>query len=138
MNSIINKIKKIESLIARASTAGEKNAAISAKKRLIEKYPELAQNKKIKEFKIYTTDFWHKKLLLAICRKYEINPYRYKRQKYTTVMIRTNRKFLDEILWKEYVEFSDLLESLIEDITDEVISKIHEDEGDVVISGDLE
>src|SRR5680860_1439111 len=125
MQDILERIKKIEALIRGATTDGERNAAISAKERIIRKYPKIEIKKDAVEYSLYTADMWHKKLLLAICRKYGVKPYRYHRQKYTTVMVTINKKFLEDVIWKEYLEFSEQLEELVEDITDDLISKIH-------------
>lgn len=137
MENLLERIKKIEALILGAKTDGEKNAAISAKRRILEKYPELEIHRDPKEYRLYTADNWHKKLLLAICRKYEIKPYRYHRQKYTTVMVNINEDFLNKVLWKEYLEYSQYLEGLIEDITDNLITKIHQHEDEDLIQGNL-
>lgn len=133
MKELIDKIQKIEALIEGAKTIGEKNVAILAKNRITRK---LHEKKKIqtKEYTLYTQDNWHKKLLLAICRKHRINPYRYKRQKYTTVMVKANEDFLNNVLWKEYLEYS---EHLVEEITDNIISKIHQEEDEEIIHGRL-
>ena len=138
MDHLLEKIKKIEALIVGASTDGEKNAALSAKERILKKYPALEIHKDPKEYSLYTSGEWNKKLLLAICRKYGIRPYRYKRQKYTTVMVKINETFLNEILWKEYQEYSKLLDQLVEEITDDLISKIHSHEDEDLIHGKLE
>ncbi|MCO6492014.1 MAG: hypothetical protein J5I98_26595 [Phaeodactylibacter sp.] len=138
MEDLLERIKKIESLILGAKTEGEKQAAISAKERILKKYPELEIHKNPKEYALYTQDNWHKKLLLAICRKYGVKPYRYYRQKYTTVMVRINEDFLNKVLWKEYLEYSELLGKLVEEITDDLISKIHKHEEEDIIQGNLE
>lgn len=132
MNRLLEKIKKIEALIEGATTEGEKNAAILAKGRLNKKRQEELELEK-REYTLYTPDNWHKKLLLAICRKYGVKPYRYKGQKYTTIMVNINEKFLNEVLWEEYLEYGKHLETLVEDITNEVIRKIHEDEEEEMI-----
>lgn len=88
MSDILEKIKKIEALISGATTYGEKIAAMSAKQRILDKYPELDLTKQVKEWTIRTQDNWHKKLFIALCGKYELKPYRYYRQKYTTVMVK--------------------------------------------------
>ena len=138
MEDLLERIKKIESLILGAKTEGEKQAAIFAKERILKKYPELEIHKNPKEYALYTQDNWHKKLLLAICRKYGVKPYRYYRQKYTTVMVRINEDFLNKVLWKEYLEYSELLGKLVEEITDDLISKIHKHEEEDIIQGNLE
>ena len=120
--SLIEKIKKIEALIAGATSDGEKQAAELASQRVRDK---LKQKPEVSEYTLYTSDTWHKKLLLAICRKYGLKPYRYHRQKYTTVMVRAEDDFLNNVVWKEYLEYSKLLEALVDDITNDVIAKIH-------------
>jgi len=137
MEELLEKIKKIEALIEGAKTDGEKIAAIAAKnrvnKRILDEGKILNQ-----EYALYTPDNWHKKLLMAICRKYKIKPYRYKRQKYTTVMVNIDESFLNNVIWKEYLEYSKHLEKLIEEITNNIISKIHGDEDEEIIHGKLE
>lgn len=133
MEHILDRIKKIEALIAGASTLGEKNAAQLAKDRILDKYPELERLQNAKEFQLSTTSLWNKKLLLAICHKYGVKPYRYRRQKHTTVMVRINADFLDNVVWKEYLDYSIILSSLLEDITDDLIGKIHKHEDEVEV-----
>jgi len=137
MDDLLQKIKKIEALIAGAKTDGEKSAAMSAKDRILKKYPGVDIHKDAIEFTLYTTDSWNKKLLVAICRKYGLRPYRYHRQKYTTVMVRANEDFLNNILWKEYLDYSKKLGELVTEITDELISKIHKHEDEEIIRGEL-
>jgi hypothetical protein len=137
MENLLEKIKKIEALINGAQTIGEKDAAISAKDRILSRYPELKNQKNLIEYSLRTPDNWHKKLLLAICRKYGLKPYRYKRQKYTTVMLKINEDFLNKVVWKEYLEYSDHLEKLVNTVTDELINKIHKDEDEDIIHGNL-
>lgn len=138
MNDLLERIKKIEALINGATTAGEENAARSAKDRLLNKQSTIQAPDKLEEYRLYTSDSWHKKLLIAVCRKYGIQPYRYKRQKYTTVMVNINPNFLNEVLWPEYLEYSKHLEKLVEGITDDLIGKIHKHEEENIVAGRLE
>lgn len=137
MEHLLERIKKIEALIIGASTHGEKNAAIIAKERILKRYPELEIHKNPIEYHLSTSSEWNKKLLIAICRKYGVKPYRYHRQKYTTVMVNINKEFLTKVLWVEYEEYSKLLNSLVEEITDDLISKIHKHESEEVIHENL-
>ncbi|MFK7983218.1 MAG: hypothetical protein AB8G86_24775 [Saprospiraceae bacterium] len=137
MEDLLEKIRKIEALIEGAKTSGEKNAAISAKDRVYKKLLEEKKTQKV-EYTLRTSDSWHKKLLVAICRKYGIRPYRYKRQKYTTVMVHVNEQFMEDVLWKEYLEYAKHLELLVEEVTNNIIRKIHADDEEDVIHGKLE
>lgn len=138
MKNLLDRIRKIEALISGASTNGEKNAAKTAKERILKKYPELEIHRNPVEYRLSTNSEWDKKLLLAICRKYGVKPYRYHRQKYTTVMVNINEEFLTNVLWKEYQEYSELLNGLVEEITNDLISKIHTHEDETIINGNLE
>ena len=138
MTDLLERIKKIEALINGATTSGEKNAALFAKDRLLKKQITTEVSERLEEYRLYTSDNWHKKLLLAICRKHGIQPYRYKRQKYTTVMVNINSDFLNDVLWPEYLEYSKHLEKLVEEITDDLIGKIHKHEDENIVHGRLE
>ncbi len=130
---LIEKIKKVEALIERSSNEGERDAALRAKERLLQK-----QQSEEFEFTIHVEDQWHKKLFLALCYKYGLRPYRYYRQKYTTIMVRVPKNFMNNVLWKEYLEYTELLAGLLGEITDNLISRIHTPEEEMVIKGNLE
>ncbi len=89
-------------------------------------------------YTISTQDMWHKKLFMAICHKHNLNPYRYYRQKRTTVMVNISKVFLDEVVWPEYLKYARILEELVDEITAEIIAKIHKEEKEVVITGEIE
>jgi hypothetical protein len=38
-------------------------------------------------------DQWSRQLFMALCRRYGLKPYRYSRQRYTTVMLRAPKEF---------------------------------------------
>ncbi|NQY08211.1 MAG: hypothetical protein HRT71_01670 [Flavobacteriales bacterium] len=130
---VLEKIKKIEALIEGGATAGERLAAIKAKERVLERYVNHSVPQNTVEYKLSTGDAWHKALLMAICRKYELTPYRYNRQKHTTVMVKVSTELLDKIIWPEYLKYSELLEDLVGDITDNLIEKIHESEAEKLV-----
>ena len=131
--NVIEQIKKVEALIERAGTDGERQSAILAKERLLKH-----KNEEDIEYTIHTQDVWHKKLFNALCHKHNFKPYRYYRQKYTTVMVMISKTYLDETLWPEYLKFSEILQELVDDITLEVISKIHKNEDEIIIQGEIE
>lgn len=127
MHPLLEKIKKVEALLKGATTEGERQAAQFAKDKLQKRIKEI---KIPAEFRLYTPDAWHKKLLAAICRKHGVTPYRYHRQKYTTVMVTTDEHTMNEVIWKEYMLVAEILEELVTDVTDDLIRTIHEDEGE--------
>ena len=56
-----------------------------------------------------------------VCRRYGLEPYRYLRQRYTTVMVRVPRSFVDKTLWSEYLEIRDALDDYLNEATERII-----------------
>lgn len=117
------KIKKLEALFAGGGTKGEQVAASAAKERIIKRLQEERLKDKEKEFAFRLSDIWSRKLLLALCKRYDLTPYRHYRQKYTTVMIKAPEKFVNEVLWPEFCEIDKVLKTYLEDTTNKIISQ---------------
>ena len=52
-------------------------------------------------------------------------------------MVKIDGTFLNDVLWKEYLEYSKHLEILVEEITNNLIRKIHKYEEEEIINGNL-
>lgn len=135
---LLEKLRKIERLYAGAATAGEKDAAAEAMARITKRLQETVRVEAAIEYKFTLTDAWSKKLFIALLRRYSLKPYRYARQRRTTVMVRVPRSFVDQTLWPEFIELSTVLKNYLDEMTDQVIRQgIHEDAADEdIISGD--
>ncbi len=118
---LIEKLKLIEALFAGAATDGEKAAAASARERIQERLKAAEQTDDPIEYKFTLSDIWSRKLFLALLRRYGIRPYRYPRQRRTTVMAKVPVSFVDDTLWPEFKELSDVLQQYLSDVTDRVI-----------------
>ncbi len=66
-------------------------------------------------------DQWQRRLFTALCRRYGLEPYRYKRQRYTTVIVRAPRSFVDNTLWPEYLELQSALNAYLSEATQRII-----------------
>jgi hypothetical protein len=64
---------------------------------------------------------WSRHLFLALCRRYGLSPYRLHRQRRNTVMVRTPRGFVDQVLWPEFVELDRALQAYLHEVTLRVI-----------------
>jgi hypothetical protein len=123
---LIEKILKVEALFAGTSSAGEKQAAGSALERL--KAQLAAAPEPPAEFKISIEDPWKRQLFVALCRRNQLHPYRLPRQRRGTVMIRTTRPMLDQILWPQFLELSKLLHTYLDEATQDIITRgVHGD-----------
>lgn len=131
---IAEKIRKIEALIVGAKSDGERQAAEFAKQRLQEKITAQPI-----EYTVRLHSFWEKKLFVAVCSKHGLRTYRYMRQKYTTAMVRVAKPFMDLVLWPEYSKYASILHKLTEEISTDLISKIHlvKEEDEFIVAGEL-
>lgn len=120
---LIEKLHRIEALFARAGSDGEKAAAAGAAERIRRRLEEQAKFDPPIEFRFSVSDGWSRKLLLALLRRYGVEPYRYRNQRRTTVMARVSRQFVKEILGPELEEFTRLLQAHLSEVTDRIIAQ---------------
>ena len=96
------------------------------------------QNSKPLEYKVSFDSPWKRRLFVALCYKHGLRTYRYHRQRYSSTCVRPRKDFMEEVLWPEYTRYSKILEELVEDIMQDLISKIyHVQEEETVIVGEL-
>ncbi len=127
-SKLIEKLRLIEALFSGAATEGERVAAECARERILDRLKFQEKEDPPFEYRFTMGDMWSRKVFVALLRRYGIRPYRYKRQRYTTVMAKVSKKFVDETLWPEFEEISNTLESYLSDVTDRVVSQvIHQD-----------
>ena len=115
------KLRKIEALYAGATTAGEKSAAGAAAERIRRKFETVSQKERAEEFKFSIPDPWSRQLFIALCRRYGIKPFRYRRVHRQTVMVRAPASFVQMTLWPEFEELSHALTAHLDEITRKII-----------------
>ena len=121
---LIEKLRLIEALFAGAKTAGEKDAADRAKQRILERLKSIEEADPPIEFKFTLHDMWQQKVMIAILRRYGLRPYRYRAQRYTTVMNKAPKRFVTETLWPEFQEISRTLRTYLSEVTERVVSEL--------------
>lgn len=93
-----------------------------------------ARQERAVEYSFSMPDEWRRKLFMALLRRYGIEPYRYPRQRYTTVLARVSKRFVDETLWPQYLEMSKALESYLAQATDRIISEaVHQNHSEAQV-----
>jgi hypothetical protein len=131
---LIEKLRLIEALFSGAATEGERVAAERARERILERLKIWEKEDPPLEYRFTMRDMWSRKVLVALLRRYGIRPYRYKRQRYTTVMAKVSKKFVDETLWPEFQEISETLRTYLSEVTDRVVSEvIHQDSSEAEV-----
>lgn len=122
------KLRKIEALFAGAGTDGERIAAGAALERVRQRLAQTRRQEKPVEMKFTFPDLWARRLFVALCRRYDLNPYRYKRQRYTTVMLRVPKSFVDTTLWPEFAALHRALGEYLNAATERIIrEEVHRD-----------
>lgn len=115
------KLRKIEALFAGAGSAGERDAAEAALARVRAKLVELESKEPAIEFQFSIPDPWSRHLLIALCRRYGLKPYRYRRQRKTSIMVRAPRRFFDDVLLHEFRDLEKALQTYLREVTLKVI-----------------
>lgn len=126
--ALLEKLRRIEALHAGATTPGERDAAANAMRTIQLRLKLVEKEQPAVEYKFTMGDHWSRKLFVALVRRYGLKPYRYSRQRYTTVMVRVPKRFVDETLWPEFAELDRVLRETLERATDQVVSQVFEQE----------
>jgi hypothetical protein len=115
------KLRKIAALFEGAATAGERDAAAAALSRIRAALDAAEKLERPVEISFRVPDQWSRRLLLALCRRYGLRPYRYPRQRYSTVIVRAPQSFVNKTLWPEYREISRALDEYLNEATERII-----------------
>lgn len=99
------KLRRIEALHAGAATEGERSAAAAARGRILDRLGALVTREPSFEHRFVFGDVWTEKLLLALCRRYGLEPFRYEGEE-LTLSVEAPRSFIRETLWPEYRDMS--------------------------------
>ncbi len=125
------KLRKIEALFAGAATEGEKVAAGAAAERIRDRLGQAAAKEKEIEVKFSISDVWSRQLFVALCRRYGLRPFRYRRMHRQSIIIRAPKSFVEQILWPEFEELDTALTAYLSEITERVIGEeVHGETGD--------
>jgi len=129
---LIEKMKKIEALFARAGTEGERMAAEAAIARMKQRIKACEQVDPAIEYKFSLNNAWSRRLFIALLRRYGIEPYRRYRQRHTTVMAKVSKSFVDQTLWPEFTALNEALQAHLDEITATIIAQaIFPDSSDI-------
>lgn len=126
---LIERLRAIEALYAGAATPGEKIAAGRGRERILEHLQRLQSSDPPTEFQFSMPDMWTRRVFIALLRRYGIKPYRYSRQRRTTVVARMPQQFLDHTLWPEYQELSNALKAYLSEATDRIVGQVLDNDG---------
>jgi hypothetical protein len=115
------KLRKISALFEGATTPGERDAAAAAIDRVRKALAAAEKVEQPVEMQFTHLDRWHRQLFLALCRRYGLKPYRYPRQRHSTVTLRAPKSFLKVTLWPEFLEIKQALDEYLSEATEKII-----------------
>jgi hypothetical protein len=125
------RLRKVEALFLGAATAGERDAAGAAAERLKAKLREASRSDPPVELKFTISDHWSRRLFIALCRRYGFSPFRYARQRTTTIMVKAPRRLFEEVVWRQFNTLHADLWTYLEQTTERLIREtIHADAAD--------
>lgn len=115
------RLRKVEALLAGATSDGERSAAEAAVRRIRERLQVSVRADPPVELQFTMPDPWSVQLFVALCRRYGFRPYRYKRQRRTTVMVRAPKRAFDDIVWRQFSNLHTDLQIYLEETTSRLI-----------------
>jgi hypothetical protein len=130
LDALIARLVKIEALHAGATTAGERIASEEARKRILERLAKLDEEPIEMRFTLHSR--WAQQLFTALARRYGLEPYRYRRQHATSLMLKIKRRFLDETFWPQFQALNEELGKHLDEVAKTVIeAAVHRDVSEV-------
>ena len=115
------KLRKISALFAGATTLGERDAAAAAIGRVQKALAAAVPAEPSVEMHFKFPDRWHRRLFIALCHRHRLEPYRYRGQRHTTVVVRAPDSFINTILWPEFLQIKDALNEYLNEATERII-----------------
>lgn len=131
-DDIRDKLAKLEALFARGATAGERAAAGAARDRLQARLDLEAEDREEPETEMQYSlpDVWSVRIFVALCRKHGIRPYRYPRQRRTTVMVRVRQSSFERTVREEFSTLHRELTAYFNETVDHLIADAMKSDGD--------
>ena len=119
--TLIEKLRKLEALHAGTKVDGEREAARRAAERIRERLAEIRSREKDELWQYRVDDRWHRKLFVAVCRRYGLKPYRERGQRHSSIMVRMPAGFRKSTFEPHYFALSNEITQELDALTDRVI-----------------
>ena len=126
--TLLEKLRKIEALHAGTTVDGEREAARRAAERIRARLAELRGREADVELLYRLPDPWKRKLFIALCRRYGLEPFRESGRRYSTIQVRVPQAFHDRTLWPEFLALSEELDAHLDELTTRVIREAINDD----------
>lgn len=122
-DKLLERLRLIEALYEGGATPGERAAAAAARERVRARLATLEPRDPPVEYRFTLNNTWSRRLFVSLLRRYGLRPYRYNRQRHTTVMVRVSRGFVNETLWPEFQALDEALREHLDHQTESIIQE---------------
>jgi hypothetical protein len=68
-------------------------------------------------------------VLIALLRRYDLRPYRRRRRRHTTVMVKVPKPLVDDTPWLEYQQIAAAMRGYIDRVTDRIVADVIDRDG---------
>lgn len=123
LEKLLERMRRIEALYVRTDVPGERVAAGNALEGILKQIQEQQQVEQPIEYQLSIGDVWSRRLFMALARRYKLSPYRYPRQRHSSIMIKAPKSFIENVLWPEFQQLWQLLSAHLSEVTEQVISQ---------------
>src|SRR5688572_27737058 len=123
---LVDHLRAIEAAFAGgpARPDGDRGSADQPREKILARLVELQRRDPPVEFQMSSADIWSNRVLVALLRRYGLTPYRYPRQRATTVMVKVSPSFAKEILVPQYERLAGALHSYLSEVTQRVVAEV--------------
>jgi hypothetical protein len=126
--TLLEKLRKIEALHAGTKISGEREAARRAAERNRARLADLRSREVDVELHYSLPDPWKRRLFVALCRRYNLRPFRDAGRRSSTVQVRAPEAFQNKTLWPEFLALAEELHAHLDELTTRVIREAVNDD----------
>lgn len=102
---LIGSFHSIENKYAAVSGQGEITAD-EAKERIIVRLRESASAPDVLELQCNMKNDWETFVFHALLKRYSIKPYRYRKQRKSTILVRASKELMDTLVWPIFMDLT--------------------------------
>jgi len=121
--SLLEKLRTLAALHARATTDGERAAAEHARQRITAPLKRYDSAEPPVEYRFTLDNPWSRRLFVALLRRDGIRPSRYHRQRVKTGMARVSRSVVADTLWPPCTALDQALHAHLDRLTADMITQ---------------
>ena len=110
---LLEKLKRIETILATADAGGERRAAAGVIDRLRERLAEARELEMDVEYRFAVPNAWSRHLFVALLRHYGLRPHSNRRYGRQTVIVHVPVSLMNKTIWPEFEQLDESLHAAL-------------------------